>query len=93
MNVLWLSLLYLFLSRFEGMSDWDLMMQRRKNAMDRARRRRRRDGDLTVHDDTIMDLIQKMREAAEQDRQLNIARKAATKKIQFLPTIMAYLKK
>ena len=75
------------------MSDWDMMMQRRKSAMDRSRRRRRRDGDITVHDDTIMDIIQKMREAAELDRQLNIGRKAATKKIQFLPTIMVYLKK
>ena len=75
------------------MSDWDVMMDRRKAAMDRARRRRRRDGDITVHDDVIMGLIMKMRQAAEQDKQLNIAHKAATKKIQFLPTIMSFLKK
>ena len=75
------------------MSDWDLMMQKRKAAMERTRRRRRGDGDDTIHDDTAMALIQKMKDAAEQDRQLNLARKAATKKIQFLPTIMSYIKK
>ena len=61
--------------------------------MDRNRRRRRCDGDITLHDDAVMELIQKMRDAAEQDRQLNMARKAATKKIQFLPTIMSYIKR
>lgn len=75
------------------MSDWDVMMQKRKAAMDRARRRRRGDGDDTMHDDSVMALIQRMKDAAEQDKQLNIARKAATKKIQLLPIIMGYLKK
>ena len=75
------------------MSDWDIMMERRKEAMARARRRRRRDGDLTVNDDHIMSLIQQMREAVQQDRQLNLARKAATKKTQLLPTVIAHLKK
>ena len=77
----------------EGPSDWDVMMERRKEAMARARRRRRRDGDLTINDDYIMALIQQMKEAAKEDRQLNMARKAATKKIQLLPTIIANLKK
>lgn len=75
------------------MTDWDLMMDRRKAAMARARRRRKRDGDLTVNDDHIMALIQQMRGAAEEDRQLNLTRKAATKKIQLLPTVMGHLKK
>ncbi len=75
------------------MSDWDLMMQRRKAAMDRARRKRRVDGDETIHDDMATALIQKMKEVAEQDRHLNMARKAATKKIQLLPTVMGYMKK
>ena len=75
------------------MSDWDIMMERRKEAMARARRRRKRDGDLTCHDEHVMALIHQMKEAAEEDRQLNLARKAATKKIQLLPTVMAHLKK
>lgn len=75
------------------MSDWDSMMERRKAAMARARRKRRRDGDLTVNDDHIMTLIQQMRDAAQQDRQLNLARKAATKKIQLLVTVVTHLKK
>lgn len=74
-------------------SDWDLMMARRKEAMARARRKKKRDGDLTAHDDFIMSLIQQMREAAEEDKQLNVARKAATKKIQLLPTLVAHLKR
>ena len=75
------------------MSDWDIMMERRRAAMDRARRRRRRDGDLTCNDEPVMALIHQMREAAEEDRQLNLARKAATKKIQMLPRVVACLKK
>ena len=77
----------------DGMTDWDLMMARRKEAMARARRKRKRDGDLTVNDDHVMALIQQMREAAQEDRKLNIARKAATKKIQMLPVVMGHLKK
>ena len=68
-------------------------MERRKEAMARARKKRRRDGDLTVNDDHIMALIQQMRVAAEEDRELNLARKAATKKIQLLPVLIAHLKK
>ena len=68
-------------------------MQRRKDAMARSRRKKKRDGDLTVNDDHIMALIQKMRRATSEDRQLNLAHKAATKKIQLLPTVMGHLKK
>ena len=75
------------------MSDWDRMMERRKEAMARARRRRNKDGHSTVNDDHIMALIHQMKEAAEEDRQLNLARKAATKKIRLLPTVMGHLKK
>ena len=47
------------------MSDWDVMMQRRKEAMARARKRRRRDIDITAVDDHIMAMIREMRQAAE----------------------------
>lgn len=77
----------------DGPTDWDVMMARRKEAMARSRRKKRRDGDLTVNDDHIEAMIKRMRAAAQEDRTLNIARKAATKKIQLLPTVMGYLKK
>ena len=46
-----------------GMSDWDQMMQKRKEAMSRARRRRKRDIDITAVDDHIMAMIREMRQA------------------------------
>ena len=76
-----------------GVSDWDLMMQRRKDAMARARKRRRKDIDINASDDFIMNLIGGMKMAAQEDKQLNLAGKAATKKLQMLPTIMKHLKK
>lgn len=74
-------------------SDWDVMMQRRKDAMARARKRRHRDIDITANDDHIMAMIGQMKAAAEEDRHLNMERKAATKKLQMLPTVITHLKK
>ena len=76
-----------------GVSDWDLMMQRRKEAMARARKRKRKDIDINASDDFIMNLIGGMKVAAQEDKQLNLAGKAATKKLQMLPTVMSHLKK
>lgn len=79
-------------SREAGLSDWDIMMQRRKEAM--ARKRRRRKGaDVTLYDDSIMAMIRQMKHAAEEDHQLNLARKTATKKLQMLSTVVSHLKK
>ena len=75
------------------MSDWDLMMQKRKAAMARARKRRRKDIDINASDEFVEQLIRGMKIAAEEDKQLNLAGKAATKKLQMLPTIMQHLKK
>ena len=47
------------------MSDWDLMMQKRKEAMARARKRRKRDIDITAVDDHIIAMIREMRKAVE----------------------------
>lgn len=47
------------------MSDWDIMMQRRKEAMAKARKRRRRDIDIRAVDDHIMAMIREMRQAVE----------------------------
>lgn len=68
-------------------------MQRRKEAMARARKRRRKDIDINASDDFVDRLITGMKMAAEEDKQLNLAGKAATKKLQMLPTIMKHLKK
>ena len=48
-----------------GVSDWDLMMQKRKEAMARARKRRKRDIDITAVDDHIMAMIREMRQAVD----------------------------
>jgi transcription factor SPN1 len=69
------------------------MMQRRKEAMARARRRRKKDIDITTNDDHILAMIRQMKEAAEEDRALNLQQKAATKKLQMLPTVLDHLKK
>lgn len=74
-------------------SDFDLMMQRRKEAMARARRRRRKDIDISSVDDHIHAMIQQMNQAAEEDRRLNLQKKPAIKKISMLPTIISQLKK
>ena len=47
------------------MSDWDVMIMRRKEAMAKARKRRKRDIDITAVDDHIMAMIRQMRQAAE----------------------------
>ena len=47
------------------MSDWDVMMQRRREAMARARKRRKRDIDITAVDDHIMAMIRGMRHSVE----------------------------
>lgn len=75
------------------MSDWDVMMERRKEAMARARRRRRKDIDIHASNEYSMDLISGMEMAAQEDKQLNLAGKAATKKLQMLPTVISNLKK
>ena len=56
---------YTAISLSSGMSDWDLMMQKRKEAMARARRRRKRDIDITAVDDHIMAMIREMRQAVD----------------------------
>ncbi len=68
-------------------------MQRRKDAMARARKKRRRNYDVTLHDDEIMAMIHQMKQAALEDRRLNLEQRPATKKLQMLPTVVAHLKK
>ena len=73
--------------------DFDLMMEKRRAQQRRSRKRKRDINDLTVDDDIVEDLIGKMRHAAEEDRKLNLAQRAATKKLALLPVLVESLKK
>lgn len=74
------------------MSDFDLMMERKRAEM--RKRRRRKDIDLiNDNDDAIAKMIADMRLAAREDRELNQARQPATKKISMLNVVMTQLRK
>uniref|UniRef100_A0A672H8R1 Protein IWS1 homolog n=1 Tax=Salarias fasciatus TaxID=181472 RepID=A0A672H8R1_SALFA len=75
------------------MSDFDLMLARRK-AMN-SRKRRHRDGGTFISDadDVVSAMITKMTEAAEEDRTLNSQKKPALKKLTLLPQVVMHLKK
>ncbi|KZS18906.1 Uncharacterized protein APZ42_014821 [Daphnia magna] len=77
--------------RAEFVSDFDLMMARKK---DEKRKRKRKDVDIiNDNDDLIAHMIQQMKVASEEDREFNKVRKPATKKISLLPTVIAQLRK
>ncbi|NWW72700.1 IWS1 protein, partial [Climacteris rufus] len=75
------------------MSDFDMMLQRKKSLS--GKRRRNRDGGTFISDadDVVSAMIGKMNEAAEEDRQLNTQKKPALKKLTLLPTVVMHLKK
>lgn len=76
-----------------AVSDFEVMMQRRKEESKRFRRKRKDVDLINDNDDLIADMIAKMKEAAEEDRQLNQKRQPATKKIKLLPYVVSQLKK
>jgi transcription factor SPN1 len=72
--------------------DFDLMLARRKEEM--SRRKKRKDIDIiNDNDDLIAQLLGEMRNAADDDRELNKEGKPATKKIAMLGSVMSQLKK
>ncbi|XP_056139455.1 protein IWS1 homolog [Lampris incognitus] len=75
------------------MSDFDIMLARKKAQS--GRRRRNRDGGTFISDadDVVSAMITKMNEAAEEDRTLNSQKKPALKKLTLLPTVVMHLKK
>ncbi|XP_061682577.1 protein IWS1 homolog isoform X6 [Syngnathoides biaculeatus] len=75
------------------MSDFDIMLARKK-AMS-GKRRRHRDGGTFISDadDVVSAMVTKMNEAAEEDRTLNSAKKPALKKLTLLPQVVMHLKK
>jgi transcription factor SPN1 len=74
-------------------SDFDLMLQRKKEEQGKRRRKRKNVDIINDSDDLIMELIQSMKEAAEEDRELNQRKQPAIKKLKLLPKVNAQLKK
>uniref|UniRef100_A0A3P8U023 TFIIS N-terminal domain-containing protein n=1 Tax=Amphiprion percula TaxID=161767 RepID=A0A3P8U023_AMPPE len=75
------------------MSDFDIMLAKRK-AMN-SRKRRHNDGGTFISDadDVVSAMIVKMTEAAQEDRTLNSQKKPALKKLTLLPQVVMHLKK
>uniref|UniRef100_A0A023GNY1 TFIIS N-terminal domain-containing protein n=1 Tax=Amblyomma triste TaxID=251400 RepID=A0A023GNY1_AMBTT len=74
------------------MSDFDIMMAKKKE--ENSRRRKRKDVDIISDtDDIIVEIIKEMKAAAEEDKELNQAKRAATKKLKLLPVVVPQLKK
>ncbi|XP_056005485.1 IWS1-like protein [Ostrea edulis] len=79
--------------KFDFVSDFDLMLMKKKDEM-RKRKKRRRDVDIiNDNDDLIVDMIVKMKEAAEDDRALNMQKKPAITKLKMLGHVVSQLKK
>ncbi|XP_046553300.1 IWS1-like protein isoform X2 [Haliotis rubra] len=74
-------------------SDFDLMIERKKEERQRQRRKRKDCDMINDNDDLIADMIGKMKLAAEEDRELNKKRQPATKKLKLLPWVISQLKK
>ncbi|XP_047131093.1 protein IWS1 homolog isoform X1 [Hydra vulgaris] len=74
-------------------SDFDLMLQKKKE-MNKMKRRSKKDFEVINDNDDIIDsMIKKMKEAAETDRMLNQSSKAATNKMKMLPIVLDHLRK
>lgn len=73
------------------MNDFDLMLMKKKEE-NGAKRRKRRDIDIiNDNDDLIAQLLQSMKHAADEDRELNKQNKPAIKKISMLKSSMSQL--
>ncbi|KAF7490057.1 Protein IWS1 -like protein [Sarcoptes scabiei] len=79
-------------SKPEILYDFDLMLQRRKEMNSRKRKRKNTDL-INDSDDLIAELIQDMKQAAEEDFELNRNRMTAIKKLKMLPLVESQLKK
>lgn len=74
----------------QSANDFELMLARKRE--EKTRRRKKRDIDLiNDNDDLIDELIKNMKQAAEDDRQLNKENRPATKKISMLKMVMSQL--
>lgn len=74
-------------------SDFDLMIQKKKE-MNKTMRRKRKNVDIiSDSDDAIAAMITQMKEAVEEDQMLNGAKQVATKKLKMLPSVLRHLHK
>ncbi|OWF39206.1 IWS1-like protein [Mizuhopecten yessoensis] len=74
-------------------SDFEVMMMKKKEE-NRKNRAKRKDFEIiNDNDDLIVDMIKKMKEAAEADRELNTKKKPATRKLKYLTDVNSQLKK
>jgi len=78
--------------RDSHMNDFDAMMQEKKEANKRYRKKKDIDV-INENDDEIAKMIADMRIAAKEDRDLNLAEKPATKKMAMFPRVMRNLNK
>lgn len=74
-------------------SDFDLMIQKKKEINKTFRKKRKNVDIISDSDDAIARMITQMNEAAEEDRLLNGAKQAATKKLKMLPSVLRHLHK
>lgn len=76
----------LFQIEFSQMSDFDLMMQRRKeeNRMKRMKGKKSDSSFIGDADDSINSMLNRMKEAADADKQANIKRQAGISKLKML---------
>ncbi|XP_074601412.1 uncharacterized protein LOC141855329 [Brevipalpus obovatus] len=72
--------------------DFDIMMQKKKEESSRKRRRKNIDI-INDNDDIIAELINQMKQAVEDDFELNKMSRAATSKLRLLPLVETQLRK
>ena len=74
-------------------NDFDAMMARKKEMMGGSRRRKMNVDIINDNEELISVMVTKMRQAAEMDRNLNMERKPATKKLSLLDLAMRQISK
>ncbi|KAJ8309878.1 hypothetical protein KUTeg_011743 [Tegillarca granosa] len=80
-------------ARHDFVSDFDMMMAKKKEEMKKRRKKRGNVDIINDSDDLIADMIVKMKEAAEEDRELNRKKLPAFRKRKYLPVVVSQLKK
>ncbi|XP_054167227.1 protein IWS1 homolog [Oppia nitens] len=76
----------------EMVYDFDLMLQRKREESQRRRKRKNIDI-INDNDDVIAELIQQMKQAADDDFELNKNRMTATRKLKMLSLVITQLRK
>lgn len=72
-------------------SDFELMLAKKREEKSKGRRRKRDIDLINDNDDLIDQLIQNMKQAAQEDRDLNMRKEPATRKISMLKSVMSQL--